>query len=67
MKYEQDHMKGMNVLICTPGRLLQHMDETPDFNCDNLQMLVVDEADMLLELGFQEALSAILYNLPASR
>lgn len=41
----------MNILIATPGRLLQHMDETPGFSCQNLQMLVIDEADMLFELG----------------
>lgn len=27
----------MNILVATPGRLLQHMDQTPGFNCDNLQ------------------------------
>lgn len=42
----------MNVLICTPGRLVQHMQESPGFNADNLLMLVVDEADMIMELGF---------------
>jgi ATP-dependent RNA helicase DDX10/DBP4 len=46
----------MNVLICTPGRLLQHMEESPGFNSDNLKMLVIDEADSILELGFLEAL-----------
>lgn len=29
----------MNILICTPGRLLQHMDETIGFDCSNLQIL----------------------------
>ncbi|EAS00345.3 DEAD/DEAH-box helicase family protein (macronuclear) [Tetrahymena thermophila SB210] len=67
VKYEKEHMKGMNVLICTPGRLLQHMDETPDFDCTNLQMLVIDEADLILDLGFKEHLNAILLNLPKSR
>ena len=28
----------MNILVCTPGRLLQHMDETPGFNATNLQV-----------------------------
>ncbi|KAL4503325.1 hypothetical protein ABPG72_000931 [Tetrahymena utriculariae] len=67
VKFEKQHMKGMNVLICTPGRLLQHMDETPDFDCTNLQMLVIDEADLILDLGFKEHLNAILLNLPKSR
>ena len=29
----------MNILVATPGRLLQHMDQTIGFDCDNLQML----------------------------
>jgi hypothetical protein len=29
----------MNIIIATPGRLLQHLDQTPDFNVQNLQML----------------------------
>jgi ATP-dependent RNA helicase DDX10/DBP4 len=28
----------MNILVCTPGRLLQHMDETPSFDATNLQV-----------------------------
>lgn len=32
-------MNTMCILICTPGRLLQHMNENPNFNTDNLKML----------------------------
>lgn len=39
LKQEQDRVGRMNILVCTPGRLLQHMDQTPDFFCDHLQML----------------------------
>ena len=45
LKYEWDRMGGCNILICTPGRLLQHLDENPSFSVDGLQMLVLDEAD----------------------
>ena len=41
---------GMNILVCTPGRLLQHMDETPYFDCSGLSMLVLDEADRVLDM-----------------
>ena len=41
---------GMNILICTPGRLLQHMDETAEFDASNVQILVLDEADRILDL-----------------
>ena len=37
-KEESLRINAMNVLICTPGRLLQHMDETPAFDCSNLQV-----------------------------
>lgn len=36
---EQKHIANMNIIIATPGRLLQHLDQTPDFNVQNLQML----------------------------
>ena len=57
----------MNVLICTPGRLLQHMEESVGFNADNLQMLVLDEADMILEMGFANTVKAIMQNLPQEK
>ena len=40
----------MNILVATPGRLLQHMDETPYFDCSSLSMLVLDEADRVLDM-----------------
>ncbi|KAJ3336455.1 ATP-dependent RNA helicase dbp4 [Gonapodya sp. JEL0774] len=67
LKDEQDRVNRMNILVATPGRLLQHMDQTPDFNCDNLKMLVLDEADRLLDLGFSKTLNAIVENLPKVR
>lgn len=57
----------MNILICTPGRLLQHMEESPGFDASNLKVFVIDEVDMLLEMGFKETLNAILENLPSER
>lgn len=40
----------MNILVATPGRLLQHMDETPGFDASSLQVLVLDEADRILDM-----------------
>ena len=40
----------MNILVCTPGRLLHHMDETPGFDASQLQALVLDEADRILDM-----------------
>jgi ATP-dependent RNA helicase DDX10/DBP4 len=48
LKTEQAGIKLMNILVCTPGRLLQHLEETYGFETSNLQMLVLDEADVML-------------------
>ncbi|KAE9044881.1 ATP-dependent RNA helicase [Phytophthora rubi] len=61
---EQIRLVRMNLLICTPGRLLQHMEQTPAFDASNLQVLVLDEADRILDLGFQKQLTSILEHLP---
>jgi ATP-dependent RNA helicase DDX10/DBP4 len=39
LKQEQERIQQTNIVICTPGRLLQHMDQTPNFYCDSLQLL----------------------------
>ncbi|CAJ0850760.1 5469_t:CDS:10 [Entrophospora sp. SA101] len=39
VQIEQERINRMNILICTPGRLLQHMDQTAYFECSNLQIL----------------------------
>ncbi|CAO3593014.1 unnamed protein product [Absidia cylindrospora] len=57
----------MNILVATPGRLLQHMDQTVGFNCDNLQVLVLDEADRIMDMGFQRTINAVVENLPKQR
>jgi ATP-dependent RNA helicase DDX10/DBP4 len=43
---EKKFIIGMNILVATPGRFLQHLDETYGFSCDNLQILVLDEAGL---------------------
>ena len=73
----------MNILVATPGHLLQHMDQTVAFDCDNLQMLgaryinailqfhngspVLDKVDRILDMGFSRTLSTLLGHLPKSR
>lgn len=64
---EAERLDAINILIATPGRLLQHMDQTPNFIVDNLQVLVLDEADRILDAGFKKTLDAILENLPKDR
>jgi ATP-dependent RNA helicase DDX31/DBP7 len=52
--------KGINILVATPGRLLDHLKTTESFDVGNLRWLVLDEADNLLHLGFEETLIEIL-------
>lgn len=67
LKHEAERINNINILVCTPGRLLQHMDETISFHATNLQMLVLDEADRILDMGFADTMNAIIENLPKKR
>ncbi|KYN40655.1 putative ATP-dependent RNA helicase DDX10 [Trachymyrmex septentrionalis] len=67
LKFERKRMDQCNIIICTPGRLLQHMDENPLFNCVNMQILVLDEADRCLDMGFEKTMNSIIENLPPKR
>ncbi|CAO2841337.1 unnamed protein product [Amaranthus hypochondriacus] len=64
---EKERVNELNILVCTPGRLLQHMDETPNFECSQLQILVLDEADRILDTGFKKDMNAIISQLPKKR
>ena len=60
-------VKGVNLLVATPGRLLDHLQNTQGFVYRNLQCLVVDEADRILEIGFEEEMRQIIRLLPKDR
>lgn len=51
--------KGVNLLIATPGRLLDHLMNTP-FVFKNLKSLIIDEADRILEVGFEDEMRQII-------
>jgi ATP-dependent RNA helicase DDX31/DBP7 len=55
--------KGLPILVTTPGRLLDHLQNTSSFNVGKCRWLVLDEADRLMELGFEETISSILKGL----
>ncbi|KAB2604563.1 DEAD-box ATP-dependent RNA helicase 32-like [Pyrus ussuriensis x Pyrus communis] len=57
-----------NILVYTPGRLLQHMDETPNFDDSQLQVFVLDQVDsMLSDPSFKQTMNAIISQLPKQR
>ena len=52
--------KGINILICTPGRLIDHIETTKSFSLKNLRFLIIDEADRLYEAGFEDSVKKIV-------
>jgi len=64
---ERTRIDQMNIIICTPGRMQQHMEENPLFYGDSLKMLVLDEADRILDMGFRESINFIVDFLPKER
>lgn len=56
-----------DVIIATPGRFIDHMNNSASFTVDGVEILVLDEADRMLEDGFANELNEILTTLPKSR
>ncbi|KAG0700741.1 P-loop containing nucleoside triphosphate hydrolase protein [Suillus ampliporus] len=59
--------KGIPILVSTPGRLLDHLQNTSSFNVGKCRWLVLDEADRLMELGFEETIKGIIQGLDGRR
>lgn len=64
---EKQGLNAMNIIVCTPGRLLEQLESVWDFSGDNLEMLVIDEADKMVEMGFKETVDGILEFLGKKR
>uniref|UniRef100_A0A452UPL4 ATP-dependent RNA helicase n=1 Tax=Ursus maritimus TaxID=29073 RepID=A0A452UPL4_URSMA len=52
--------KGINILISTPGRLVDHIKSTKNIHFRRIQWLILDEADRILDLGFEKDITVIL-------
>lgn len=59
-----EYTPKVDILICTPGRLVEHLKSTPGFTLDHLKWLVIDEADKLLDQSFQQWLPNVMMRLP---
>ncbi|WP_035383602.1 DEAD/DEAH box helicase [Ferriphaselus sp. R-1] len=67
IKSQTPHLKnGVEVLVATPGRLLDHIEQR-SVQLNTVQMLVLDEADRMLDMGFMPDLKRILALLPRTR
>lgn len=58
---------SLDVVICTPGRMLDHLRNSHSVSIDNLAVLVLDEVDRLLDLGFQAEVEELVKFCPESR
>ncbi|TFK57284.1 DEAD-domain-containing protein [Heliocybe sulcata] len=56
-----------DVVIATPGRLIDHIRNSPSFTLDALDITVLDEADRMLSEGFHDELTEIIRSCPPSR
>ncbi|CAN6166222.1 unnamed protein product [Urochloa humidicola] len=59
--------KGINLLIATPGKLRDHLENTKGFMYSGLKCLIIDEADRLLQENFEEDMNQIFKLLPKKR
>lgn len=67
VKYEMERVSRMNILVGTPGRISQHLNESVGLDTSNLQVLVLDEADRCLDMGFKKQIDSIIGHLPPTR
>jgi len=58
-----EYSSNVDILICTPGRLVEHVQSTTGFALHHVKWLVIDEADRLLDEGFQQWLDIVLPDL----
>jgi ATP-dependent RNA helicase DDX31/DBP7 len=55
--------KGVNILVATPGRILDHLEKTQSFDVSAVEFIALDEADRLLDMGFEKDVKAIIATL----
>jgi len=60
-------MNNPDIIIATPGRLIHHLEQDGGFSLSRVEMLILDEADRLFELGMSEQISQILKACPSGR
>ena len=59
--------KKPHIIVATPGRLVDHLHNTKGFNLRNLKYFVLDEADRMLSMDFEEEINQILAVIPRDR
>ncbi|KAK9456767.1 P-loop containing nucleoside triphosphate hydrolase protein [Dipodascopsis uninucleata] len=64
---EQELKTRPDIVVATPGRFIDHIRNSPSFQVDDVEILIIDEADRMLEEGFQKELTELLTLLPSKR
>ncbi|KAK6375270.1 ATP-dependent RNA helicase dbp7 [Lithohypha guttulata] len=59
--------KGLNILVATPGRLVDHLENTEVLDVSRVRYLVLDEGDRLMDLGFEEDITKIVKALDGKK
>lgn len=59
--------KAPHAIIATPGRLVDHLENTKGFNLRALKYLILDEADRILDMDFEQEVDKIIKNIPQER
>jgi ATP-dependent RNA helicase DDX27 len=68
MRAQQADLKMRpELVIATPGRLIDHLRNSPSFSLDSVEILILDEADRMLEDGFADELDEIIRHTPVHR
>lgn len=68
LKVQETHLRlNPDIIIATPGRLIDHLQNTPTFNLHNIEVMILDEADKLLEDQFAEQLKEIIRQCSPTR
>ncbi|EJW02136.1 hypothetical protein EDEG_03417 [Edhazardia aedis USNM 41457] len=60
LEKEKRMISSLSVIVATPGRMLQHLEESYGLNASNLEILVLDEADKMVEMGFKQDIEQIV-------
>lgn len=66
-RQEAEVRRCPDLIIATPGRIVDLLKNSQTFNLDGLEMLIFDEADKLLSMGFKAEIEEIVENLPKNR
>ncbi|KAK8178119.1 P-loop containing nucleoside triphosphate hydrolase protein [Phyllosticta citrichinensis] len=62
-----EYESKVDILVCTPGRLVEHLHQTKGFNLNHVEWLVIDEADRLLDQSFQDWAETVMNSLEVEK